>query len=166
MVAIVAFREEDAKAVGRLIADTYGEFNLSFASPEQKALLLGPFQHAYSPEKEHQEAIARVIRSEWVFVAKEEDEIVGVLRGRKERLGSLFVRGDHHRQGVGRRLVERFEQECRGQGVAVIRVASSEFAVPFYLAIGYKRSTGVRSGWSFDGSGLQIQPMKKVLKSG
>ncbi len=163
MITIVAYQENDAETVGRLIADTYGEFNLSFASPEDRALMLGPFQHAYSADKAHQEAIARVIRSEWVFVAKDEDEIVGVLRGRKERLGSLFVRGDHHRQGIARRLVERFEQECRRQGVTVIRVASSEFAVPFYLAMGYKRSTGIRAGWSFDGRGLKIQPMKKTL---
>jgi GNAT superfamily N-acetyltransferase len=165
MVTIDAFHEDDAETVGRLIADTYGEYNLSFASPENRALLLGPFQHAYSPEKAHQEAIARLIRSEMVFVARYEGEIVGVLRGRKERLGSLFVRGDHHRQGVGRRLVEHFEQECLERAYTLIRVASSLYAVPFYLAMGYKRSTGVRSGWSFEGSGLQVQPMRKVLKS-
>jgi GNAT superfamily N-acetyltransferase len=164
VITIRRYREDDAQSVGQLIADTYGEFNLSFASPEERVLLLGPFQHARSPEQAHQEAIARVIRSEMVFVAEEEGEIVGVLRGRKERLGSLFVRGDRHRQGIGRRLVERFEQECRGQGVSVIRVASALYAVCFYLKMGYKRSTGVRSGWSFEGTGLQVQPMKKILK--
>jgi GNAT superfamily N-acetyltransferase len=166
LVAITAYQDQDAGAVGRLIADAYGQFNLLFAPPTERALLLGPFRHAYSPQPAHQEAIARVLRSEMAFVARDEGEIVGVLRGRKERLASLFVRGDRHRQGIGRRLVERFEQECLGQGVAVIRVASSLYAVPFYLALGYKRSTGVRSGWSFDGRGLKTQPMKKVLKSG
>ena len=165
-ITIRDYHEDDAQAVGQLIADTYGEFNLSFASPEERALLLGPFHHARSPEKAHQEAIARVVRSEMVFVAEEEGEIVGVLRGRKERLASLFVRGDHHRQGIGRRLVERFEQECLRLGVTVIRVASTLYAVPFYLAMGYKRSTGVRSGWSFEGQGLQYQPMKKTLRKG
>lgn len=163
MIIIEAFHEDDAPAVGRLIADTYGEYNLSFAAPEQKALLLGPFQHAHSPDREHQETIARVIRSEMVFVAREGAEIVGVLRGRKERLGSLFVRGDHHRRGIGRGLVEHFEQECLERGYTLLRVASSEYAVPFYLAMGYKRSTGLRSGWSFQGRGLKVQPMRKVL---
>lgn len=164
MITIRLYRESDARSVGRLIADTYGEFNLSFASPEDRALLLGPFRHARSPEKAHQEAIARVITSEIVLVAEEEGEIVGVLRGRKERLASLFVRGDRHRQGIGRGLVERFEQESLREGVTVIRVASTLYAVPFYLAMGYKRSTGVRSGWSFEGRGLQVQPMKKTLR--
>jgi GNAT superfamily N-acetyltransferase len=166
MVTIRRYRESDAGCVGMLIADTYGEFNLAFAPPEARDEFLGPFQHARSPERVHREAIARVIRSEMVFVAEADGEIVGVLRGRKEKLASLFVRGDHHRQGIGRRLVERFEQECLRQGWTVIRLASSLYAVPFYLELGYKRSTGVRSGWSFEGVGLKVQPMKKILGPG
>jgi len=166
VTTIRGYRESDARSIGRLIADTYSEFNLSFAPPEGRGPFLGPFRHARSLQKAHQEALARVIRSEMVFVAEDEGEIVGVLRGRKDRLASLFVRGDHHRQGIGRRLVERFEQECLRQRATAIRVAATLYAVPFYLKMGYKRSTGVRSGWSFEGRGLQIQPMRKVLVQG
>jgi GNAT superfamily N-acetyltransferase len=165
-ITIRAYHEDDAQAVGQLIADTYFRFNLSFASPEDRALLLGPFQHAHSPEHGHQEAIARVVCSEMAFVAEEEGRILGVLRGRRERLASLFVRGDHHRQGIGRSLVERFEQESLRQGVTVIRVASTLYAVPFYLAMGYRRSTGIRPGRSFEGRGLQVRPMRKTLEAG
>ncbi len=112
MATIRPYHEADAESVGRLIVETYSKFNLSFATPEELGKLLGPFRHAWSAEPAHRAAIAEVIRSQWVFVAEEDGEIVGVLRGRKERLGSLFVRGDHHRQGIGRRLVEQFEQEC------------------------------------------------------
>ena len=164
MITIRAYREADAQIVGHLIADTYSEFNLSFASPEERGALLGPFRHAGSPEKAPQEAIARVIRAEMVFVAEDDGQIVGVLRGRKERLASLFVRGDRHRQGIGRKLVERFEDISRAQGVQVIRVAATLYGVPFYLTMGYKRSTGVRSSQSFEGHGLPIQPMRKVLE--
>jgi len=170
MITIRRYRESDAENVGKLIADTYSEFNLSYASPEERALLLGPFQQARSPEKAHREAIAQVIRAPMVWVAVNDGEIVGVLRGgRKDKqqrtvLQSLFVKGDHHRQGIGRKLVERFERECLRQGATVIRLAATLYAVPFYLAMGYKRSTGVRSGRSFEGSGLQVQPMRKVLR--
>jgi GNAT superfamily N-acetyltransferase len=162
-VTIRDYREDDAHMVGELIADTYGEFNLSFLPPAERGPFLGPFQHAGSPDQAHQEAIARVIRSEMVFVAEEYGEIVGVLRGRKERLASLFVRGDHHRQGIGRALVECFERESLRQGVTLIRVAATLYGLPFYLKIGYKRSTGVRAGRSFEGRGLMFQPMKKML---
>ena len=163
MITIRPYRETDADCVGALIANTYAQFNLAFAPPEERDKLLGPFRHARSSDLAHREAIAQAIRSEMVFVAEDEGEIVGVLRGRKERLGSLFVRGDCHRRGIGRMLVERFEQECLRLGVTQIKVASTLYAVPFYLAMGYKKTTGVRSGWSFGGSGLKWQPMKKCL---
>lgn len=163
MLTIRPYCESDAPAVSALIADTYSAFNLGFAPPEARIAFLGPFQHARSPDQAHQEAIATAIRSEVVLVAEDDGEIVGVLRGRRERLASLFVRGDRHRRGIGRMLVERFEQESLQQGVRVIRVAATLYALPFYLAMGYKRSTGARSGWSFEGRGLPVQPMRKVL---
>ena len=165
MLTIRPYRESNAESVGRLIADTYSRFNLSFASSDELVKLLGPFRHACSVEPAHREAIAQVIRAPLVFVAEEDGEVVGVLRGRKERLASLFVRGDRHRRGIGRQLVEQFEQECIRQGVTVIRVAATLYAIPFYTALGYRRTTGVRSGWSFEGTGLRYQPMKKVLES-
>jgi len=104
-----------------------------------------------------------VIRADMVFVADDEGEVVGVLRGSTDRLRSLFVRSDHHRQGLGRRLVERFERECLGQGATTIGVASTLYAVPFYASVGYEKTNGVQTMKSFDGSGLQYQPMEKVL---
>jgi GNAT superfamily N-acetyltransferase len=167
MIEIIVrdYHENDAQSVGRLIADTYGKYNLDFLPAHATGPFLGPFEHAYSPEPVHQAAIAQVIHSEMVFVAEDNGEIVGVLRGRKERLASLFVRGDRHRQGIGRKLVEHFESVSRAQGVQVIRVAATLYGVPFYLAMGYKRSTGIRSGQSFEGRGLPVQPMRKVLKN-
>jgi GNAT superfamily N-acetyltransferase len=169
MITIRHYHRSDAEKVGQLIADTYSEYNLSFASLAEKNKLLGPFQHARSPETDHRTAIARAIAAPLVLVAVDNGEPVGVLRGgRRDRqhravLQSLFVKGDHHRQGIGRRLVEHFERECAHQGATVIRVASTLYAVPFYLRLGYKRSTGVRSGTSFEGRGLKIQPMRKTL---
>lgn len=165
MIIFREYSEQDAESVGKLIADTYSQFNLAYLPSEEMKAFLGPFQHANSPEKQHQEAIANMIWSEWVFVAEDDGEIVGVLRGRKERLGSLFVRGDHHRKGIGRGLVERFEQECQKHAPMVIRVAATMYGEPFYAAMGYKRSTGVRSSRSFEGHGLPIQPMRKVLET-
>ena len=84
MTAIRPYRESDAESVGQLIADTYSRFNLSFATPAELGKLLGPFRYAWSAEPAHREAIAQVIQAPLVFVAEEKDEVVGVLRGRKE----------------------------------------------------------------------------------
>lgn len=164
MITVRDYRESDTPAVGRLIADTFGGFDLGFAPPERRSLYLGPFRHARSPEKAHQEAIAEIIQTEMVYVAEENGDVVGVLRGRVDRLQSLFVRGDRHRQGIGRRLVERFEGECLQRGGQVIRLQATLYAVPFYIKMGYRRSTGVRKAKIFDGEGFPYQPMKKILK--
>lgn len=166
MIIIREYREEDAACVGRVIADTYSEFNLTFAPAEKRGAFLGPFQYARSSEKDHQDEIAKVIRAEMVLVAEKDGEVVGVLRGRREKLQSLFVRGDCHRQGIGRRLVERFEQSCVAQGAERIGLNATLYAVPFYKAVGFKKTTGVRRMRSFEGEGLEYQPMKKIIARG
>lgn len=165
MIKIRNYQESDAENVGILIADTFSAFNLNFLALDERGPFLGPFQFARSKEKTHQEAIVSIVKSAMLFVAEDDGKIVGVLRGRRERLASLFVSGDHQRQGIGRKLVKRFEQESIKQGVTVIRVAATLYAVPFYTAMGYKRSTGLRVGRSFEGQGLPVQPMRKVLKN-
>lgn len=163
------YRDGDAVEAGRLIARTYSAFNLGSFSPEQRAGLLGPFRFAESMEPAHREAIAAVITAPVVLVAVDGGAIVGVLRGgRRDSKGravlqSLFVDGDSQRRGIGRRLVGRFEQTCRAQGVTRVKVASTLYAVPFYRALGYRRSTGVRVGHSFRAGGLPYQPMHKTL---
>ena len=165
MVIIRNYQEEtDADQVGLLIAETYRKYNLDFASAEEQQKLLGPFRNAGSPVQSHRDEITEVLRADMMFVAEDNGEIVGVLRARKERLQSLFVRGDHHRQGIGRLLLEHCERECTRQGSMAIRLAATLYAVPFYLAMGYKKSSGIRNCWSFGGTGLTYQPMKKVLK--
>jgi GNAT superfamily N-acetyltransferase len=153
-----------------LIADTYSEFNLSELTTKQQETMLGPFLYACSSEPSHQKAIAEAIQAPTVLVAEMSGQIVGVLRGgRTDEMGrtvlqSLFVSGNHHRQGIGRKLVERFEKEYIARGVTVFKLLATLHAVPFYLAMGYRKSTGVRFIQSFEGQGLPSQPMKKVVK--
>jgi predicted N-acetyltransferase YhbS len=163
MIIIRNYLDRDAESVGKLIAETYGDFNLSFASSEKRNEFLGPFQHAWSTDKSHKEEIARVLKASIMYVALKEDRIVGVLRGKTDKLQSLFVSGTEHRQGIGRNLVDKYEAECIAQGSETIKLMSTLYAVPFYQSVGYRKSTGVRSMKSFDGDGLRYQPMKKIL---
>jgi GNAT superfamily N-acetyltransferase len=148
MFTIRRYQKNDAEQVGILIAETYGAFNLPEMTPEKREAMLGPFAFARSSTLEHREAIAEAIEAPSVWVAEQDGEIVS----RK-----------YHRQGVGRSLVEQFEAEYVTQGVTVFKLSATLYAVPFYLSVGYKRSTGVRSMHSFDEGGLLYQPMKKVV---
>lgn len=163
MLTFRRYREDDSEATGVLIADTFGDYNLDYMPPDERGPFLGPFRHARSLEAVHREAIAQIIQAEMLLVAEDAGEIVGVLRGKPGRLQSLFVRGDQHRQGIGRRLVELFEAECLRQGAPEVRLAASLYAVPFYTKLGYKKTTGPRTMACFDGQGFPYQPMRKVL---
>ena len=164
-ITIRNFEEKrDAQPVGVLIAETYRKYNLSFASPEEQEKLLGPFRRAWSIEPYKCETIRLVLRTDMIFVAEDNGQIVGMLRCRPGRLQSLFVRADHHRLRIGLRLMERCERECSRLGTKVIRLEATLHAVPFYEAIGYKKSTGIRNCLNSDGRGLKYQPMKKELE--
>ena len=163
MINIRNYSENDAEEIGQLIADTYSEFNLSFASQEDRNLMLGPFRYAHSSDDAHRKAIIEILRSPMFYVAESNGKIAGILRGRKERLASLFVHKDFHHQGVGRKLVNHFETESVRQRISVIRVAATLYAIPFYLKLGYRKSSGLRNSWSFEGYGFPYQPMKKVI---
>jgi GNAT superfamily N-acetyltransferase len=170
MPVIRNYREDDVVEVGRLIADTYGTFNLPRTSKEQHRAMLGPFAHAASSDPSHRQAIAEAIRAPLVIVAEIDGRICGVLRGGRVDdkgrtvLQSLFVEKTYHRQGIGRGLVEHFEREYILKGTRVFKLASSLYAVPFYLSLGYTRSTGERASRSFGVVGAAYQPMKKIVK--
>jgi len=164
-VRIRKYRRSDAVSVGRLIADTFREFNLDYAAPDEQEKLLGPFRDARSRSPKKLAVVARMIEATWVWVATENDQILGVLRGSPGRLHSLFVAKRAHRRGIGRKLMETFEKASSESGAAKITMQATLYAVPFYQSIGYVRSTGVRSGPCFEGEFFPYQPMKKVLET-
>lgn len=157
------FRVSDALTVGQLIADTYTNFNLWMIPEKYIPKYLGPFVYAYSDEEEHKDAIALTLQADITLVAEVDNIIAGILRGRSDKLQSLFVRKNYQRQGIGTQLISEFERYCRQEGAAFIKVQATLYAVPFYLASGYKKTTGIRKMRSFDGPGLPYQPMKKIL---
>jgi hypothetical protein len=65
MVTIRPYRDGDAAQVGILIADTFGEFNLSDAPPDEQQRLLGPFRNARSADPAHRQAIAESAEKRW-----------------------------------------------------------------------------------------------------
>ncbi len=104
------------------------------------------------------------IQAAVVFIAEDENgNITGLLRGQPGRLHCLFVADWYFFQNTGRLLLEKFEHYNQQLDSPKITLAAHLYSIPFYLRLGYKRSTGIRSGWSFQGRDLKWQPMKKVL---
>lgn len=111
----------------------------------------------YDPNKNSDaELLAKFKKRPIAYVAETETEIVGIIRGTKERITSLFVDEKVHKQGLGKRLVTEFEKEARSLGSKKIKVRASLNAVSFYEKMKYKKTTGIRNF-----VGLKIYNVKK-----
>ena len=156
MLTIRPYRESDAESVGRLIADTYSRFNLSFASSEELGKLLGPFRHAWSAEPAHREAIAEVIRPRWSSSRRKTARSSACCAAARSGWQACSSGAIAIGTGSGGDWWSNSSRSVCAKSVTVIRVAATLYAIPFYTAVGYRRTTGVRNGWSFEGTGLQV----------
>ncbi len=142
--------------IAALISETYSEF-----------CQLEGAEHAVQKYVDHYNPIGRsdseveglFIHTPIRLVATSDSRLVAILRAKDNRITNLFVHRNHHRRGIATRLVNRFEKACLSEGVTEVVLRGSLYAIPFYEAIGYKKTTGVRTF-----RGLEIQPMKKTLK--
>ena len=110
------------------------------------------------PDKVPPEKLYKKLHKPVAYVVTDNDKIVGIIRGTPDRINSLFVDGKYQKQGIGKKLVEFFVRVAKKQNVQFIKVRSSVFAVSFYEAMGFKKTTGLRQP-----HGMKMYNMKKVL---
>jgi GNAT superfamily N-acetyltransferase len=151
---IRVIKPKDVEAPCYLIMRTYRDFNYEEGTVEATE----DYIKAYNPELNIIDLKERFSRTPICYVATERSEVVGVVRGSPGRLVNLFVYGEHHRKGIGLKLLHQFELHCQADGKDVIKTNVSIYSIPFYEANGYRKTTGVRNQ-----KGLKIQPMKKWL---
>ena len=156
MITIRKYKNGDAKAMSRLISNTYARFCASEGTPDA----VRRYVESYDPRgKTLADIRKRFAKTPLCFVAVNGSRIVGVVRGVENRLVNLFVDARFHRRGVATRLIKRFEKICQKTDITDIVLRASLYAVPFYQSMGYTKITGVRNF-----HGLKVQPMKKRLK--
>ena len=69
------------------------------------------------------------------------DELVGMLALREGcHISLAFVRGDFHRQGIGRMLYAEAKKYALSRGTEVITVNASDYGIPFYRAMGFRET--------------------------
>ena len=156
MLKIRPYRTDDARAMATLISATYSQFNRVEGT---EVAVQGYVDHFDPNGKSEDEIRALFAQTPIRMVAVVRSRIVGVLRARGNRIVNLFVDGAFHRKGIATQLIWRYENTCQKGGLTEIVLRSSLYAIPFYEALGYKKTTGIRSF-----RGLKIQPMKKRLK--
>jgi GNAT superfamily N-acetyltransferase len=127
-IIIRLFENNDASDVSRLIIDNLMQVNIvdyGEAAVEQLALF-------YSPEW-----ILRYAQSCETFVAEVDSEIIGTATLDQERVRSVFVRMDHHKQGIGQLLMRHVEEAAIRQNLARVTLLANVGAVDFYRNQGY-----------------------------
>ena len=69
------------------------------------------------------------------------DILVGMLALRNAcHISLAFVRGDFHRQGIGRMLYAEAANYALAKGTKKITVNASDYGIPFYRAMGFKET--------------------------
>ena len=157
MAKIKKFQKKDTEAVARLVFDTFKRFNSGDYFDKRG---VQKYLDMYDTKKNRVEDIYQSFkRSPIFYVAVKEDKIVGMVRGRPDKLINLYVDERFQGQGIARKLVEKFETEAKKRGGEEIKIRSSVYAMPFYEKMGYKKTTGIRNL-----KGVKVYPMKKRLK--
>jgi GNAT superfamily N-acetyltransferase len=151
---IRTIKPKDVTAACHLIRKTYRHFNYEEGTVEAT----NEYIEAYNPESNLDALKKRFKKTPICYVATEKAEVIGITRGVPGHLINLFVDGEHHRKGIGRKLLSRFEVRCQERGEDLIKTNVSIYAIPFYEANGYKKTTGIRNQ-----KGLKVQPMRKRL---
>ena len=154
MIKIRKYRESDLQQAASLVNKTFRNFNFK-DNPKDAS---HDYAAYYDPSINLDDIRKRFKNTGIFFVAEKNSQIVGILRAVENRIVNLFVHGDFHKQGIGRSLVDRYEKEGKKRGYQKIVLRSQIYAVPFYQACGYKKTTGLRNKY-----GLRIQPMKKQI---
>ena len=85
----------------------------------------------------------------WLAVADDAGEVVGYCLGFVHRtfyangcvgmVEEVIVRADRRGQGIGRALIDAFEQWAKSRDAALVGLMTRR-AAPFYLALGYENS--------------------------
>ena len=88
-----------------------------------------------------------------------DERIVGILGVRNvNHVSLLFVDRDHHHQGIGTSLINKYFADARREGITHVTVNASPYAVGFYHRIGFM---DVRE--EIEKDGIRFTPMRMEL---
>ena len=155
-IIIRKYKESDLIPCAEVVRACFRKYN----SKEGTKKAINNYIQMYDPKKENLNNIKKNFNSSSIcLVAIYKNNVIGLIRGNKNRIGNFFVDGKFHRKGIGKMLMNAFESKVKKDKSKFIKLRSSIYAVPIYERLGYKKTTNIRSM-----HGIKVQPMKKILK--
>lgn len=128
-ITIRRFEAGDADEVSRLIIDNLLQVNIhdyGEAVVKQLARFYGP------------EFLLNYAQAGEMYVALAGSGIVGTATLQEAWVRNVFVRVDHHRRGIGQRLIGHIEDAACRQAMARLALRANVAAVDFYQKLGYR----------------------------
>ncbi len=163
MINIKAYNGTNFEMVSEMIVTMMEKHTFKNVNEKSKEKFLGVFKHVGSKNPMMIKEIERSLAMSDIWLAYDEEDMIGVVRGSKDNIYNLFVKEAYTNQGIGRNLVCRFEEKCRDEGYDRIRLSSTVDAVGFYELIGFKKTTGARMSRYHGKKGYEYQPMMKII---
>ena len=119
---------------------------------DQLFALVKDFATSFKPERQAFDiSLNHFLADEdaWLHVAEEDGEVIGYClgfdhyafyaNGRVSWVEEIMVREDRRKEGIGRVLMDAFEERATSRGSKLIGLATRR-AAPFYQALGYEDS--------------------------
>ncbi|MFB6115494.1 MAG: GNAT family N-acetyltransferase [Candidatus Nanohalobium sp.] len=101
-------------------------------------------------------------KDEFKFYVAENETITGVAGFHpKGKIAGIFIHPDHQREGIGRKLMQKIDNEAEKEGVEELEVSASITAKEFYEKFGFKTIEETES--EIEGKYIPIYKMKKKL---
>lgn len=121
--------DKDCVAVTRIIHDNLRHVNSRDYPEEIINHMCRHFTPAY---------ISEISTTRNVYVIVKDSEIVGTASLDQDTIYTVFVDVQHHRSGIGRKLIQHIENVALQSGVAQLNLPSSITGQGFYEKLGYR----------------------------
>jgi predicted N-acetyltransferase YhbS len=135
-VHIRKLKKEDAKKVSNIIRKCLREVN-SKDYPKKAITSLCNF---FTPS-----LIIRNLKDRTIFVAVENDKVIGTASLKDDTVFTVFVNPNIHGKGIGSKLMDKVESLAKKNGYKIIKVPSALTSFEFYKKRGYKKIKVVHS---------------------
>lgn len=119
----------DSDAISRLIIQTLREVN----AKDYSSSVINEVINNFSPSR-----VAEQMKVRKVFVAIEQDEVIGTASLDNDIVRSVFVLPNKQKSNIGLMLMNYLEKIAKEQNIHCLTVPSSITAENFYRKLGYK----------------------------
>ena|SRR3989344_4907192 len=129
-------RKEDAIEVSNIIRRCLREVN-SKDYPKKAITSLCDF---FTPD-----LIIKNMSDRTMYVAVENDKVVGTASLKGDKVFTVFVNPDYHGRGIGSKLMDKVEELAKDKKYKILKVPSGHSSVKFYKHRGYREIKRVHS---------------------